>query len=280
MKYAVDIPNFGHWADPRNVAEFARQIENAGWDGLSVWDHLLVWDGNAVGDPWIALSAAAATTERISLMMMVTPLPRRRPWKVAREAVSLDHLSNGRFVLGVGIGFPPEEEFATFGEETDTRYRADLLDESLHIMTGLWSGEEFSHDGTHYKIGPVTFQPTPVQTPRIPIWVAGMWPNRRPFRRAASFDGVAPIVYRDGAHQPLGADDLGEIVDYVGQHRTSTEPFDVTVHRCLPADAAEARDLLVAMEEAGCTWFRDGWDPAASISPEQWHARALGGPPD
>ena len=129
MKYGIDIPNFGYWADPRHVAEFAREIEDAGWDGLSIWDHLLLWHGNEVGDPWIALAAAAAATERISLMMMVTPLPRRRPWKVAREAVSLDQLSNGRFILGVGIGYPPDEEFGTFGEPTDDRLRADMLDE-------------------------------------------------------------------------------------------------------------------------------------------------------
>ena len=152
MKYGIDIPNFGYWADPRHVAEFAREIEEAGWDGLSIWDHLLLWPGNVVGDPWIALAAAAATTDRISLMMMVTPLPRRRPWKVAREANSLDQLSSGRFILGVGIGYPPEEEFGAFGEPTDDRLRADMLDEGLDVITGLWGGEPFSYEGDHYQL--------------------------------------------------------------------------------------------------------------------------------
>ena len=279
MKFAVDIPNFDYWADPRHVAEFARQVEEAGWDGLSIWDHLLLWEGNSVGDPWIALAAAAAATERIKLMMMVTPLPRRRPWKVAREAVSLDQLSNGRFILGVGIGFPPQEEFGTFGEETGDRHRADLLDESLDIITGLWTGETFSYQGTHHQISPVTFRPTPVQQPRIPIWVAGMWPNRRPFRRAARYDGLAPIIWRDGRYEQITGESLREMLAFVDEHRTSTDPFDVTVHRSLPPDRGEWPDLIAELEDAGCTWYRDGWDYEGPLSPEQWHARVLEGPP-
>ncbi len=279
MKYGIDIPNFDYWADPRHVAEFARQVEDAGWDGLSIWDHLLLWPGNEVGDPWIALAGAAAATERITLMMMVTPLPRRRPWKVAREAVSLDQLSGGRFVLGVGIGFPPEEDFGTFGEPTDERLRADMLDESLDIITGLWSGEPFSYEGEHYRIKEVTFQPTPVQQPRIPIWVAGMWPNRRPFRRAGRYDGVAPIIYRDGQFEMIAPDTLTEILAYTNQYRTDEGPFDVTVHGTALADPRRAQDRIAALEEAGMTWWREGWDPQSPVSVEDWHKRVLEGPP-
>lgn len=279
MKYGVDIPNFGYWADPRNVATFARQVENAGWDGLSIWDHLLVWEGNEVGDPWIALAAAATATQDLILMNLVAPLPRRRPWKVAREAVSLDQLSQGRFVLGVGIGFPPEQEFGTFGENTDARHRADLLDESLDIITGLWTGAEFSYQGKHYSVDPVSFKPTPVQQPRIPIWVAGMWPNKRPFRRAGRYDGVAPIVYRNGRFEPMTGPILREVLGYVDAHRTEDGPFDVTVYRPLPSDRGEAVDVLAELEGAGATWFRDGWDPESPISPAEWQRRVLEGPP-
>ncbi|NNC93767.1 MAG: LLM class flavin-dependent oxidoreductase [Acidimicrobiia bacterium] len=279
MKYGIDIPNFGYWADPRHVAEFARQIEDAGWDGLSIWDHLLVWQGNEVGDPWIALAGAAAATDRISLMMLVTPLPRRRPWKVAREAVSLDQLSGGRFVLGVGIGYPPEEEFATFGEPTDDRLRADMLDEGLDIVTGLWSGDPFSYDGEHYQLAEVTFAPGPVQQPRIPIWVAGMWPNRRPFRRAARYDGVAPIILRDGQFEDITPESLTEMLTYVNEHRRDDTPFDVTVPGSVLADPARARDTIAALQEAGMTWWREGWNPDGTVSVEDWHARVLQGPP-
>jgi alkanesulfonate monooxygenase SsuD/methylene tetrahydromethanopterin reductase-like flavin-dependent oxidoreductase (luciferase family) len=279
MNYGVDIPNFGHWADPRHVAEFAQQVEEAGWDGLSIWDHLLVWHGNEVGDPWIALAAAAAATDRIALMMMVTPLPRRRPWKVAREAVGLDQLSNGRFVLGVGIGFPPEEEFGTFGEPTSERLRADMLDESLDIITGLWSGEPFSYEGEHYHLKEVAFRPTPVQQPRIPIWVAGMWPNRRPFRRAGRYDGVAPIIFRDGRFEDINPESLAEMLSYVREHRTSTDPFDVTVAGMALDDSENARDRLAALEAAGMTWWRESWSPDSPVSVEDWHTRVLDGPP-
>jgi alkanesulfonate monooxygenase SsuD/methylene tetrahydromethanopterin reductase-like flavin-dependent oxidoreductase (luciferase family) len=279
MKYGIDIPNFGHWADPRRVAEFAREIEDAGWDGLSIWDHILLWHGNEVGDPWIALAAAAAATERISLMMMVTPLPRRRPWKVAREAVSLDQLSDGRFILGVGIGFPPDEEFGTFGEPTDDRLRADMLDESLDIITGLWSGEPFHYEGDHFRLEEVTFTPRPVQHPRIPIWVAGMWPNRRPFRRAARYDGMAPIIIRDGQFEDITPKSLTDMVSYVNEHRTGTDPFDVTVPGTALADPPSAPDRLAGLEAAGMTWWREGWSPGSSVSAEEWHRRALEGPP-
>jgi alkanesulfonate monooxygenase SsuD/methylene tetrahydromethanopterin reductase-like flavin-dependent oxidoreductase (luciferase family) len=279
MKYGIDIPNFGHWADPRHVAEFARQIEDAGWDGLSIWDHLLLWHGNEVGDPWIALAAAAAATERISLMMMVTPLPRRRPWKVAREAVSLDQLSGGRFILGVGIGYPPEEEFGTFGEPTGERLRANMLDESLDVITGLWGGEPFRYEGDHYQIKEVTFAPGPVQEPRIPIWVAGMWPNRRPFRRAARYDGVAPIIIREGQFEDITPESLTQMMDYVNEHRTSTDHFDVTVTGTALADAPSARGRLAALESAGMTWWREGWAPDSSLPVEDWHRRVVEGPP-
>ncbi len=119
VRYGVDIPNFGRWADPREVARFAADLEDAGWDGLAIWDHILVEDGLDVGDPWIALAAAASVTERLILMTMVTPLPRRAPWKLAREVVPLDQLSNGRFVLGVGIGWPNDPEFTRFDGPLD-----------------------------------------------------------------------------------------------------------------------------------------------------------------
>ncbi len=124
-------------------ASLAVDAEQAGWDGVFVWDHMVVWSGNLVGDPWILLAAAAAATERIALGPMVTPLPRRRPWKLAREAVTLDQLSGGRLILGVGIGFPPEPEFTAFGEPTEAKVRAEMLDEGLEIITGLWTGRPF-----------------------------------------------------------------------------------------------------------------------------------------
>jgi alkanesulfonate monooxygenase SsuD/methylene tetrahydromethanopterin reductase-like flavin-dependent oxidoreductase (luciferase family) len=267
MRYAVNIPNFGDFADPAGVADLASVAERAGWDGLFVWDHILGWQAAPVGDPWVILAAAAARTERLRIGTMVTPLPRRRPWVLSRQVVSLDHLSGGRVVLGVGIGYPPEEEFGTFAEPTDERVRADMLDEGLAILTGMWSGEPFGYEGIHYHVRTSTFLPTPVQRPRVPIWVAGMWPFRRPFRRAARFDGVAPIR-TDMA--PMSPDEVAEVVAYVRSHRTSRRPFDVVVGGPPPDDPA-------AFEQAGVTWYQIGPDYGEGLAETRsWVAE---GPP-
>jgi alkanesulfonate monooxygenase SsuD/methylene tetrahydromethanopterin reductase-like flavin-dependent oxidoreductase (luciferase family) len=279
VQYAVDIPNFGRWSDPREVARFAREIEDAGWDGLSVWDHILVEDGMEVADPWILLAAAASATDRITLMNLVAPLPRRHPWKLSREAVSVDLLSGGRFVLGVGIGWPTDPEFTRFHQEEDLKTRGDMLDEGLEILTGLWSGEPFSFRGEHYTLDEVTFLPKPVQLPRIPIWVAGMWPGGRPFRRAASWDGIAPIGFDGTDFYPLGPDEIRAIVGVIRDHRTSHDPFDVTTAWSRIADRAEALDRIAELADAGVTWAREAWHPWTGFEFDDWRRAVLDGPP-
>lgn len=194
MKYAISIPNFGDWADPRTMMSLARDAEAAGWDGFFVWDHIrFSATPLPVQDPWVLLAAIAATTERMTIGPMVTPLPRRRPWVVARQAVSIDHLSGGRLMLGVGNGEPVDVEYTAFGDESSLKTRAAMLDEGLAILDGLWSGEEFGFEGDHYRLEPMTFLPRPIQQPRIPIIVAGYWPSRGPIRRAARWDGMNPL---------------------------------------------------------------------------------------
>ena len=281
MKFGVDIPNFGQWADPRAVASFASDLEDAGWDGLAIWDHILVADGLDVGDPWIALAAAASVTERLTLMTMVTPLPRRAPWKLAREVVSLDQLSNGRFILGVGIGWPNDPEFTRFDGPLDLRERADMLDEGLDILEGLWSGEPFSYDGTHYKLAESTFRPTPVQEPRVPIWVGGMWPNRRPFRRAARYEGAFPIFLdADGEPGPATPETVRAVCDYVaefaGEHRERGEM--VTTGMAYSVRDGLAFDLA-ALADAGATWWLEQFIPGVGDY-DEWMARVLAGPPN
>ena len=163
MKHGVDFPPFEEFADPRFMAELAYEAEQAGWDGVFTWDHVWLGMSEPFVDPWVALSAIAARTERIRIGAMVTPLSRRRPWQVARTTVSIDHLSNGRLIFGAGLGSPADTEFAAFGEETDNKLRARKLDEGLDVLAGLWSGEPFSYEGEEYRIDDVTFQPTPVQ---------------------------------------------------------------------------------------------------------------------
>ncbi len=189
---------------------------------------------------------------------MVTPLPRRRPCVVARQAVSLDELSGGRLTLGVGIGDPVEQEFGYFGEKLSAKTRAEMLDEGLNVMTGLWTGAPFRYEGKHYRLKEMIFKPTPLQSPRIPIWVAGAWPNKAPFRRAARWDGVYPVRWES----PLGPDDLREIAAYIGRYRTSNGRFDVVHGGATPGDDLEkAVNIVSPFAEAGVTWWVEDLGP-------------------
>lgn len=277
MQFAVDVPNFGPWSDPHVVAGLAQDAERAGWDGFSIWDHILVFSGAQVGDPWVLLTAAAAATERIRLFSLVTPLPRRRPWVLARQAVTLDHYCNGRLVLGVGIGEPPEPEFAAFGEPTDPRTRAAMLDEALEVITGMWSGEPFSFHGDHYTIRENVFLPRPLQEPRIPIWVAGAWPNKAPFRRAARWDGAAPIATGPGGLGLASVEDVRQVADYIARHRTESGGYDIAAYGIPPDDPDELAGYLGSFEDAGATWLRFG--PAPDEAADDFAAWVRNGPP-
>lgn len=250
MLFAIDTPNFGDYSEPRLLAELAREAETAGWDGFFLWDHIGADWPFPVGDPWIALAAMAMTTERIKLGPLVMPLPRRRPWKLARETATLDHLSKGRVILGVGIGSDIGHEYSCFGESEDDRQHAAMLDEGLEVLTRLWTGEPFSYQGTHYHIHDAHFLPTPVQSPRIPIWVAGTWPHKRPLHRAARWDGVVPMAQ----DHVLTPDEIRSIVSYIQEYRTSTTPFDVAFG-APDLEKEQVIKHLPAYAEAGVTWW-------------------------
>jgi alkanesulfonate monooxygenase SsuD/methylene tetrahydromethanopterin reductase-like flavin-dependent oxidoreductase (luciferase family) len=203
MQYGVTFPN----VDARTLAELAHEAEEAGWDGVFVWD--IIWGIDA----WVSLAAVAMRTERVRFGTMLTPLSRRRPWKVASEVVTLDYLSNGRVILPVGLGAvgpeDPNNWFAQVGEETDRKIRAKMLDESLDVLDGLWSGQPFSYNGEHYHIHDVTFAPTPVQLPRVPIWVVGAWPRMKSMRRVLRCDGVIPArTNEDGSFAEMTPADI------------------------------------------------------------------------
>src|SRR5579875_1447387 len=193
MKYGVYLPNFGSYADVAGSAELAALAERSGWDGVFVCDHNARPEGVLpMADPWIMLTAIALATASVRIGALVTPLARRRPWNVAREVVTLDRLSGGRMVFGVGLGFSVGPEFQDMGEESDPRVRGDLLDEGLAIVRAAWTGEPVTHDGPHHHLDGVTFLPTPLQ-PHVPVWVATERPRGRPVRRAAGCDGVFPV---------------------------------------------------------------------------------------
>ncbi|MFL5766778.1 MAG: LLM class flavin-dependent oxidoreductase [Actinomycetota bacterium] len=256
MRFALNAQNFGTYGDPRLLAELAADAEAAGWDGFFVWDHLLRGDAH-VADPWISLAAIAVATERVRVGTMVTPLPRRRPWQVARQAVTLDQLSGGRMTLGVGLGSSPRMEFAPFGEETGDRERAALLDDGLDVITRLWTGEPIDADG-RYRLRGARSLPRPVQRPRIPIWVAGNWPNPGPIRRAARYDGVfSQRIPTDPDDWMLTSQDVREIVAAVREHRPGREPFDVAVALSDEGDASRRAEMIVEYSDAGVTWWME-----------------------
>ena len=253
MKYALYLPNFGAEHSARGLAELARIAEDCGWDGFFLWDHIIAGTGGApVLDVWVTLAAMATATERIRLGATVTAVPRRRPWKLARETATLDHLSNGRLTLGVGLGVA--EDYESFGEKYETRDVAAKLDEGLEILAGLWSGRPFEHRGGAYQVEKVTFLPPSLQQPRIPVWVGGWWPNKAPFRRAARWDGVIPL--KSSGDNLLTPEEVVEMREFIASQRTSTAAFDVAIINWTdPSNPKEAVRKVAAYAQAGATWW-------------------------
>lgn len=263
MKFGISLANWPGTPDVRRFADMAVTAETAGWDGFFIWDH--VFHQFPVVDPWLALTAAALSTERIRLGAMVTPVPRRRPVKLARETVTLDHLSEGRLIFGAGIGEMPWE-WDYLGEEPSLKVRGDMLDEGLQLLATCWRGGVLDHRGAHYRAaaaanpdGEVYYTPGSYQQPRIPVWVGGCWPRKRPFRRAANWDGIYPLKV---GFDPLSPEEVREIVAFIDQHRTVDTPFDVVLGGWTAGDRpVEARAQVALYTEAGATWWVESLDP-------------------
>jgi hypothetical protein len=274
MQYGFVLP----YGDARLAADYAYAAEEAGWDGFFVWEPVWGWEA------WIMLTAAAMRTERIRLGTMITPVSRMRPWELASKTVTLDHLSNGRVILAVGLG-AIDTGFAEFGEETDRMARAELLDEGLDIVTGLWRGQPFNYDGKHYHIKETKFYPLPppLQQPRIPIWVVGAWPRKKSMQRALRYDGLLPTVMNDqGQHISPTPDHLREMKTYIDAQRTEMTPFDIVVEGRTPgADPDRGAEISRAWAANGATWWIEAlWgDPDQPADFEAISQRIRQGPP-
>jgi alkanesulfonate monooxygenase SsuD/methylene tetrahydromethanopterin reductase-like flavin-dependent oxidoreductase (luciferase family) len=230
---AIFVAPFEELSEPALVAELAAKAERRGWDGFFVWDHVAyAAPVRALADPWVTLAAIATQTERLKIGPLVTPIPRRRPHQLARETVTLDRLSGGRLVLGVGLGSGVTGEFDPdrFSEEGNPRARAKLLDDGLERLLAYWDGE---------------FEPRPVQRPRIPIWVAARWPRRRPLRRAARYEGLFPIDLP-------GPEALAQLADELRTMRKDDRPFDLVAESPAGTDPQPWAD-------AGATWCLTGF---------------------
>ena len=253
MKFGIYSPNFGKtFGNPKLVTKLAVEAEKSGWDGFFLWDHIVsVEEGFPdTVDPFIALTSVAENTERIHLGTTVTPLPRRRPWKLARETVTLDILSEGRLILGIGLGGSGENSL--MNEEANLVSMAKMADEQLEILNGLWSGEEFSYSGEYYKIDKVIFRPKTVQKPRIKMWGAGTWPKKGPFQRAAKLDGVVPLS-RD-YRIPLTPDDYRDMVAYL-ENNGMQYPYDVVKISFDSTKSGEKSEAINAFKDVGVNWW-------------------------
>ncbi|GAA2722428.1 LLM class flavin-dependent oxidoreductase [Cellulomonas aerilata] len=276
----------GTYGSVAQTVRLAQEAEAHGWDGF------FTWDGISVGpldtwDPWTLLGALAVSTQRIRLGAMVFPLARRRPWKVARESLTVDHLSGGRLVLPVGLGAVDDGGFARVsGEATTARQRAERLDDALAILERAWSGEVFSYAGHHHTVTDLQFLPRPVQRPRVPVWPVAAWPSERSMGRAARWDGVLPQSRTSrGALTP---DDIRALVAWVTDRRRDLAaeeperhlgPFDVVVEGVLPSGTSAAADHVAALADAGATWWVESrWDPSRD-TPQELLRVARQGPP-
>jgi len=269
-KFGIYIANHGITSNPQDYVKLAKSAEECGWEGFFLWDHVfLPWAPEQdVLDPWVILSAIATQTNKLTLGTTVTPLARRRPMVIAREAITLDRLSNGKFILGVGLG--GTEELKAIGDEENPKIRGEMLDESLEILKGLWSGKPFTFDGQHYKIKePVQFKPAG----NIKIWVGGNWPNKKPFRRAAKYDGIFPL--KAGGVDPQ---DYKEILSYIGKYRESMESFDL-VKSILTIKDKEHDAYIHEFIDMGLDWLLEAfWPERCSLKEIQ--KRIEQGPPE
>jgi alkanesulfonate monooxygenase SsuD/methylene tetrahydromethanopterin reductase-like flavin-dependent oxidoreductase (luciferase family) len=256
LRLGLSLPNM---ADPDRLVDLGVRAEESGWDGVFLWDHV---HGSVdmqvpVVDPWVVLGAMAVRTRRVRLGTAITAVARRRPQKLAREATTVDHLSGGRMILGVGLG-EPHEEFSAYGEDPDPRVRAEKLDEGLEVIDGLWSGELFSHRGSHFVVQDAVHLPRPLQRPRIPVWTACVVPHRAPLARAARWDGVLlASLGSEGSIDPVPPAEVRRAKQIIEDERhPGAGPFDVVVsHAEVPS-----LDEREALAEAGATWVHvSGW---------------------
>ncbi|MEV4495450.1 LLM class flavin-dependent oxidoreductase [Micromonospora arborensis] len=259
MRHGLEISCGGAAVTVSTLVELGELAERAGWDGVFLEDYVIHYSGDdpSTYDPWLVLAAIAGRTDRVRLGTTVTALPRRRPAKLAREVLTLDHLSAGRATVAVGVGDPADRGMAAFGEQTDLSVRAAMLDEGIDLLTGLLSGERVSHQGTHYRADGVALRPAPVQSPRVPVWVGGSTQAGAVRRRAARADGIVPYKLTDtDGWSDFTPDEVHELVSALPPTRADGQPFDVAIGgRRRRSDERAERAYLGEVAAAGATWW-------------------------
>lgn len=284
LQHGLVLGNMADVTDADELVGFAIAAEEAGWDGVFLIDHLQYppEKHDAGADPWTIHAGIATRTDRIRLGTWVTPLPRRQPWQLARDLATLDRLSDGRVILGAGLGTPVENR--QFGLPSEPGTLAEQFHEALDVMTGLWSGEPFSYCGDHFTVDDVTMLPTPVQKPRIPVVRGGFWPNREPIESGARWDGIAPLspgirgvedTATLGGDVPASIEDeLRELVQYY--HRVADKSGDVFLPIDFPGAPADIVELYGELDVTWC--LTTTWDGNREYHPSIDRIRR--GPPE
>lgn len=290
----IKVGVVGSFGSAAQVLEMAVGAEDAGWDGFFSWDGLSLLSMPVdTFDPWAVLAAAAVRTERITLGAMVFALPRRKPWEVVRQALTVDHLSGGRLVLPVGVGVLDDGGFSAVpGQQQSLRERAELLDDALAYLDRAWTGERFTFEGTHVRTGEMQFLPRPVERAvvghHVPVWPVGVWDAERPpvrsLDRTLRADGIVLQLRGDRGFDVPTSDDVSALVGWLTTRRAdlgldAARPFDVVVQGELPADRSTAADQLAGLADAGATWWVESrWNPETA-TPESLLDAIHAGPP-
>jgi len=263
LSYAVFIPPFAEYAEPKRLVELARLAEERGWDGFYLWDHVLAGSHMEVADSFVMAAAIAQATDRVRLGMLVTPLARRRAWVFARQTATLDQLSSGRLVVGVGLGLDTRGELSSFsGEVLDPLKRAAVLDESLEVLLRLWSGQAVEYEGETMAVHSDAFVPAPVQQP-LPVWVAARWPYKRPLARAARYQGCFPLL-DEGGSTVHGLPETDKVAAVRSELLRNGAPSGIDIAcrgECGSVPAAELGSRMAELEEAGMTWWLESFTP-------------------
>lgn len=268
LRHGLVLPNWAVDGETDRLVEYAVAAEEAGWDGVFLADHLIfpprqpeqaVDEHGAFPDPWITMAGIASRTDEIRLGSWVTPMARRQPWQLARDTATLDRLSDGRVVLGTGLG--RSTDYTAFGEDWNPKRIAARYDEALETVDALWKGEPVSFEGEHFTVEEAVVRPTPVQEPRIPVIVGGFWPNRKPFQRGARWDGMIPHYPGDGSVPTDGVEGLvpptdksaeAVVEDLVAYYRSiCDEPGDVY----LPVPPEQLSAWVDVCERLGVSWM-------------------------
>jgi hypothetical protein len=278
LKFGFIIPG----GSTPEIVEMASILEDSGWDGAFYYDDIYTDAKTEMSAAWPIMAAMASTTKKVRIGSLLTAVGRRRPWELARESVTVDWLSKGRLVLPTGLGWAGDGAYIKAGMPAERKTRAEMLDEGLEILDGLWSGKPFRYEGKHNQIKSMRFIPRPFQKPRIPIWVVGAWGWPKSMGRVLKYDGLIPVIKKpNGDHEEVTPSAISEMRKFVSEKRVvkgnMRKDFDIIKDGTTPLDHTKARKIVQPFEEAGATWWMESMWGYKGL--REVRKRAKAGPP-